>query len=229
MKYFVCFLLLATHSVANALTVEIESPVFSIVQPPKFVPIQRITQYSLKIDAEKSYFKIDDNPYIFNREEPIKLPVEHSISGMIGLFERFENTEFWILNETRLSSLSIQSEFDNVDLSELGFWNDNYTLVYDYVYKNPINWICSCSTMIDFDAPYIDGEFSGEELILEGGGYFKQDASDGVFQLESVFGATNYISYHIEANLVSAVPVPAAFYLFFSGMVGLVVSRARRS
>jgi len=55
----------------------------------------------------------------------------------------------------------------------------------------------------------MNGEFDGTSLELNGGGYFKQD--DDVFHIETSLDASNYISYHIEANVVSAVPFPQLF------------------
>ena len=78
-------------------------------------------------------------------------------------------------------------------------------------------------TSVSIDGPYLNAEFDGVSLELKGGGYFKQH--DGVFQLESSFKASNYISYHIEANVVSTIPVPASFYLFFTSLIGLLVTR----
>lgn len=58
-KYIVCFLALTTASVTNAITFipgPISVGVIDTQQPVEFVPVERITHYSLEIDAEKSFF-----------------------------------------------------------------------------------------------------------------------------------------------------------------------------
>jgi len=228
---FIALSFVVQASGATPLEPVIDFPDYTITPPagPEvFIAVETTKHYSLKIDAEKSYFKLEGNSYVFNGSSVE--PMEYSISGGGELFVRYDEDQFHILNQTRLTSLNVDSEFNNIDLSSAGFWDENYMLQYDYVQKTPDNSICSCSTMIDINAPYMNGEFDELGLELNGGGFFKQDEIDGVFRLEQAFGlATHKISYHIEASVVSAVPVPAAIYFFFTGVAGLVLTRNRYS
>ncbi len=153
--------------------------------------------------------------------------IKYSISGVVRLFEHYKETEDYIREESRITGINFDTAFQNIDLSSPEFWGDNYLLKSSYFSKNGGNPICHCTWDISIFAPYIYGEFKGEALELDGGGYFKEDENDGVLRLEPSFDVTHKISYHFEASVVSSVPVPAAIYFFLSGLAGLAVVRGR--
>jgi len=233
-KYAVFVIFSIVSPLGNA-TVEIIFPVVNFPNGPFGFggreipePVEAIKRYSLAIDAEKSYFKVEDNPYVFNGSSVE--PVKYSISGGVGIFERNEKYESYTLNETKITALEVESAFNSIDLSSTYYWDENYVIRDDFAGDPFSNVICACIVMVNFDAPYINGEFDGQFLELNGGGFFKEDEVDGVFGLELTSGgATHQISYHIEASVVSSVPVPAAIYFFFTGVAGLVLTRKRYS
>ncbi len=210
-------------------------PTFTLQKAPEevFVPVYTFKAYSLLIDSEKSFFRVEKNPesfqgLFFEFNEPAEIS-EYKVSGQISLSEKHEETGGYRLDETKLTSIDFESKLNNIDLSSSEFWNANLVLVYGFLDKDPGGWICSCETTVLqlFGAPFINAEFNGEALELNGGGIFKEDENDGILQLESGFDATHKVTYHIEASVVSAVPIPAAFYFFFSSIVGLVITRHR--
>lgn len=209
-------------------------------EPKLFVPIERITKYSLEIDAEKSYFKVEKNPssythlgsgMIFDFPDATETS-KYSISGKVSILDEHVETGGYLQDQVKMTSIDIESLFNNIDLSSSGdFWNDDYQFEYNFVDKIPSNWICACLTSftINFFGARNEGKFDGQKLEYTGEGIFKKDENSEVFLLEPSFDATHKISYHIEANVVSSVPVPSAFYLFFSGVAGLIFNRTRRS
>ena len=70
--------------------------------------------------------------------------------------------------------------------------------------------------------------FDGENLSLYGDGNFKLDEASGLYVIQSDSDSTHRIRYHIEANVVSNVPIPASFYLFLSGLSLLTKYRQRK-
>ncbi len=190
-----------------------------------------------KIDADKSYFNVEGSKYLFWERLNFER-AKYSISGSISIFEKHVETETYILDESKITSIAFESIFDNIDLSSSYFWNDNLILVDHLVIKDPdYHEICACSITRNVFSPYINGEFNGQRLELNGGGLFNQDELDGFFRLHPSIGATHEISYHIEASVissvpaasevVSSVPIPAAFYLFLSGLISLVFSQRK--
>jgi len=244
-KSFICFLLLTTTSIVNATPLIIE-PILvrfsepTIVKPPAFVPIERKTKYSLKIDAEKSYFYIEKNPssYVkFGSGLKFDFPdapeiFKYSVSGSASILDIYFETGGYLQETVKVSSIDIESEFNKINLlASDGFWNEDYMLKNHFVNKSPSNMICACSTLvsIDFSGPRHGAVFDGQKLEYTGEGLFMKDDASDMFLLESSFDATHKISYYIEANVVSSVPIPAAFYLFFSGGLGLLLSRGHRN
>ena len=240
-KYSVFLLFSVATQIANAVIVEGRGLLtFNVTSPmviEKFIPQEITKTYALKIDADKSYFNVEGSKYLFWERLNFER-AKYSISGSISIFEKHVETETYILDESKITSIAFESIFDNIDLSSSYFWNDNLILVDHLVIKDPdYHEICACSITRNVFSPYINGEFNGQRLELNGGGLFNQDELDGFFRLHPSIGATHEISYHIEASVissvpaasevVSSVPIPAAFYLFLSGLISLVFSQRK--
>ncbi len=238
-KYIVFVACLFVSQLGNA-SVELIAPIVNIphgpiirVEPQIPEPIETLKSYSLKIDENRSFFRVEKNPSSygimgFNFSEPAELS-DYPIAGTITLLERYKRTVSYSLDETKLTSIDFESNIKNIDLSSTEFWNDAFSLEYSFIDHFPGNWICACITSSSFSIgeAFIKGEFDGEFLELNGGGIFKEDANDGVLRLEPSFDATHKITYHIEAAVVSAVPVPAAIYFFFTALGGLAFVKSR--
>lgn len=192
-----------------------------------FVPIEIIKYYRLKIDEEKSFFNIAQNDFVID-EQNIIAPIRHSIAGEITLFEKHFENAYLIIDQTRVTSINFESEFKEIDLPPSGFWAEDYNIKDEHIEKPFMNSICVgfwCGggwiSATPF-GPSQSGSFDGENLILSGSGIFKQDEADGLFRLDHVWSATHKISYHIEASVISSVPLPAAFYLFICALGGIM-------
>lgn len=147
------------------------------------------------------------------------------------ILDEHVETAGYLREQIKITSINIESQFNNIDLPiNDNFWNEDYRFDYLFVDKTPSNHICACITMVNIDlaGPHNEGVFDGQKLEYTGEGLFKQDDSD-MFLLESSFDATHKISYHIEANVVSTIPVPTAFYFFSSGIFGLMFNRIRKA
>jgi hypothetical protein len=218
----------ATSDTSTSETFEFIFPSLTILLEPSpvtdtFVPIEIIKYYRLKIDEEKSFFNIAQNDFVID-EQNINVPIRHSIAGEIILFEKHFEDAYSVIDQTRVNSINFESEFKEIDLSSLSFWAEGYNVNYQYVNKVPINYYCNCSVLwdIDFGAPTQSGSFDGATLNLSGSGTFKQDEADGIFRLHHFWNATHKINYHIEATVISSVPLPAAFYLFICALGGIM-------
>lgn len=192
-----------------------------------FVPIEIIKYYRLKIDEEKSFFNIAQNDFVID-EQNIIVPIRHSIAGEITLFEKYFENAYSIIDQTRVTSISFESEFKEIDLPPSGFWAEDYNIKDEHIEKPYMNSICVgfwCGwgwiSATPF-GPSQSGSFDGENLMLSGSGTFKQDEADGIFRLHDVWIATHKINYQIEATVISSVPLPAAFYLFICALGGIM-------
>jgi len=236
---FFIFILLSITGTTSASVTETSATLEPIIDPfdpipfvPNF-PIDETDTYTLVIDSNKSFISIDKNPYILvwdelNSNTVDPEPEKYSLSGKMTVVTEYyaESWLSWSSSGTVASS-NVESSFDSVDFSSSAFfWGDGYSLWDDSTF-----YVCACFTWVDINAPSIDGEFEEGALELNGSGLFNYDEVTGMFQLDSSLSgeASHQITYHIEANVVSSVPVPAAFYLFFSGLSGLMITRFRRN
>jgi len=197
--------------------------------PPKlFQPKSIANNFYLEINPDKSYFYVEEGTVVRINQEAFmgsSESIEYAISGQLTLSDRYFEDQYQKLEETKLTSITVQSDFENIDISSSDFWNENYTLKYLLESKAPDNLFCACAVTDQFSTVSMEGSFDGAHLELNGRGLFSQ-YTDGKFYLEpSMLLATHTISYHIDASVVSSVPVPPAFYLFFSGVAGLIFSR----
>jgi len=236
---FFIFILLSITGTTSASVTETSATLELIIDPvdpnpfvPNF-PRDETGTYTLAIDSNKSFISIDKNPYILvwdelNSNTVDPEPEEYSLSGKMTVVTEYyaESWLSWSSSGTVASS-NIESSFDSIDFSSSAyFWGENYSL-WDY----STFFVCACITQVNINAPSLDGTYQDGALELNGSGLFNYDEVTGMFGLDSSFsgGASHQITYHIEANVVSSVPVPAAFYLFFSALSGLMMTRFRKT
>ncbi len=104
----------------------------------------------------------------------------------------------------------------NIALNPDFFWVSSQSVRDDYWNKS---LSCACSTQMTFPEYFSIQKlsfFDGENLPLYGDGNFMLDEASGLYVIQSDSDSTHRIRYHIEANVVSNVPIPASFYLFLS-------------
>lgn len=228
MKYFkTIFLLFLFNQNAMAVTItdlQIEPALYALEPDLTGFPIEITKNYSLKIDSQNSFFQVRKSLLSF--DEINDGQNKYMISGDIALFKYFFEDAELIRRETRITAINFESEMNNLAFSK-SFWAEDYALISEVVYKS-VNFICACFSTDNPFAPFVGGSFDNQKLILNGGGYFIQDASDGMFRLSnSGWDATHQISYRIEATVLSAVPIPPAFYLMASGLMGMLIYRLK--
>lgn len=228
MKYFkTIFLLFLFNQNAMAVTItnlQIEPALYALEPDLTGFPIEITKNYSLKIDSQNSFFQVRKSLLSFDEiNDGLN---KYMISGDIALYKYyFEDAEI-IIRETKVTAINFESELNNLAFSK-SFWAEDYALESAFVLKS-WNLICACISTSNPFAPFVDGSFDNQKLILNGGGYFIQDASDGMFRLSDLdWDATHQISYRIEATVLSAVPIPAAFYLMASGLMGMLIYRLK--
>jgi len=235
-RFSVFILLLITGSALRANTLEVLKPIFEPINLEiySFEPIDVTNTYSLIIDPEKSFYTIGQNPYFSNdpsSNNDIE-PDRYLMAGEMMVVTKYKEEQGYWDSQGKVSEINIESEFEGIDFfSDSFFWGENYSLWSDFFYKDGSNPICVCITMVDVFAPSINGTFEQGVLELNGSGLFDKDELTGAFQLDSTSSGntTHQITYHIEAKVVSSVPVPAAFYLFCSAISGLMITRFRKS
>jgi len=195
------------------------------------------TNLMLQIDAEKSFFEIREQPHyqyflsspwaLFDNEKDYQSK-KYPISGKIELFDKYSTSGTYSSTETNITKINIASGLSNISLDSEFFWVPSQSVRSEYLNSSTI---CACSTAFilpEYFSTQKSSSFDGENLSLSGDGNFKLDETSGLYVIQTDSSSTHRIRYHIEANVVSNVPIPTSFYLFFSGLGLLSKYRQRK-
>ncbi len=235
----VCFFtpLLSKASTVNQLIIIPHQVVGIKDQKPVSEPISIEKNLVLQIDAEKSFIEIREQPpgQLTFSSPPWTTPInptsyeskKYPISGIIELYDRYYDSETYREELTKITNINIDSGLSNIALDPDFFWVRTQVVRKDHWDKTAI---CGCITNAfppDYFSTQKTSFFDGESLSLNGDGNFLLDETSGLYVIQSDSDSTHRIRYHIEANVVSSVPIPASLYLFLSGLGLLARFRLR--